>query len=60
MTLQIHGTGRNLVLLLSLYMIIEGNSRAGSFQLFLLCSMMSRADMNDVYAQYARPGGWNG
>ena len=35
MTLQIHGTGRNLVLLLSLYMIIEGNSRAGSFQLFL-------------------------
>lgn len=22
-------------------------------------SMMSRADMNDVYAQYARPGGWN-
>ena len=27
MTLSIHGTGRNLVLLLSSYMIIEGNRR---------------------------------
>lgn len=23
-------------------------------------SMISRADQNEVYADYARPGGWNG
>lgn len=23
-------------------------------------SMVSRADQNEVYAEYARPGGWNG
>lgn len=22
--------------------------------------MLSRADMNEAYADYARPGGWNG
>lgn len=26
----------------------------------LFGSMLSKADMNEVYADYARPGGWNG
>lgn len=34
------------------------------FLLFSCCcffnSMVSRADQNEVYAEYARPGGWNG
>lgn len=27
---------------------------------FLVGSMISIADMNEVYADLARPGGWNG
>jgi hypothetical protein len=28
--------------------------------IYMLCSMISRADANEEYADFARPGGWNG
>lgn len=28
--------------------------------LYMLCSMIARADANEEYADFARPGGWNG
>ncbi|CAN6675205.1 unnamed protein product [Malus baccata var. baccata] len=35
--------------------------KAGRLIFFSLCEcMLSRADMNEVYALFARPGGWNG
>ncbi|KAM1064720.1 hypothetical protein ACFX15_019809 [Malus domestica] len=35
--------------------------KAGRLIFFSLCKcMLSRADMNEVYAEFARPGGWNG
>lgn len=35
-------------------------SRVSKCFFFYLYSMLANADMNEFYAEHARPGGWNG
>jgi alpha-galactosidase len=47
-------------------LLAAGRRRRADFCLLMICclrftfSMIATADQNEVWAEYARPGGWNG
>ena len=60
-TYLIHGKGKDLCSENQFFLLgILASALRHNLHFLLHGSMISRADQNEIYAEYSRPGGWNG